>query len=379
MGRDRTGSLYYDRSGALYARITWIDPATHKRQQRKRKSKSGTTREARQHIRDLLTELDDSGDACAIDGATLTFDQLAKFYEKAYAIEATYDAHGTKTGGLRSWADACRKLVMLREYFRGRVREISYGDLAAFKRLRLSAPVTIKKRAGKLHEKIYRNEYRARSIASVHRELALLRRLLSIAVEHKWLRRNPFRDGPKLINPGEEHARERIASKEERDKLIAACSGAREALRPFLICAFDTGFRGSEIYRLKVGDVDFVNNCITAVSYKGQRRRERQFDMTKRLAIEMHQLCAGKDAGAAVWDFKSIKRSFATAKRLAGLAEANFRLHDARHTVATRLVQSGISLSETGKLLGHTQPSTTWRYAHVDRATQKRAALVLED
>jgi len=387
MGRDRTGSFYKDESGALYARITWTD-ASGKRQQRKRKALSGTRREARQHIKDLLDELDEQGDARSMDGANLTFKQLTDYYEKEYAKPAEYDKHGIKKAGLRSYKDVRRKLNLLRLHFRGRVREVSYGDLATFKRLRLKTPVEIKRRVkgrrGKPAPVTYVSEYHSRAIASVNRELSLLRRLFTIAVQHKWLKRNPFHDGDPLINIEEEEPRERIATKDERMALLAACTGKRDHLRPVLLLAFDTGFRGSEIYRLKISDVNFADNCITAVSYKGKRRRERQFDMTQRLARELQPLCEGRQPDDPLLTYnsrplKSVKRSFATAKRLAGMADANFRLHDARHTAATRLISLGLSLSATGKLLGHTNPKTTWRYMHADKDTRKRAAELLEE
>lgn len=375
MGRDRTGSFWRDSNGALYARITWVD-AKGKRRERKRKAISGTSREARRHIKEMLDELEDQGDERSIDGATLTFKQLSDYYEREYAIPAEYDQHGIKKAGLRSHQDVKRKLVVLRQHFRGRVREVSYGDLAAYKRLRLSTPVLVKKRVAK---KTYRDEYHPRSIASVHRELSLLRRLFTVAVQHKWIARNPFGQGDPLINLAEEQPRERIATKEERERLLAVCAGDREHLKPFLMMAFDTGFRGIEMYNLRVRDVNFDENCVTVVSYKGKRRRERQFDMTTRLANELRKLCKSKQPDDLLFGFRSVKRSFATAKRLAGLADANFRLHDARHTAATRMVRKGLSLSETGKLLGHTQPSTTWRYTHADKGTRKRAAQILED
>lgn len=40
------------------------------------------------------------------------------------------------------------------------------------------------------------------------------------------------------------------------------------------------------------------------------------------------------------------------------------RFHDKRHTIATRLVQSGVDLYKISKLLGHKDISTTQRYAH---------------
>ncbi len=378
MGRDRTGSFWRDQNGALYGRVTWVD-AKGKRRERKRKAFSGTTREARRHIKEMLDELEEQGDERSIDGAILSFKQLADYYEKEYAVPAEYDKHGIKKSGLRSYKDTRRKLRELRQHFGGRVREISYGDLNAFKRLRINTPVGINRRVKKRGNREYVTAYHPRSIASVNRELSLLRRLFTIAVQNKWLNRNPFNEGEALINISEEEPRERIATKQERDALLAACVGPREHLRPFLILALDTGFRGGEIYRLKVSDVNFDDNCIVAVSYKGRRRRERPFDMTVRLANEMRKLCEGKKPDDLVFGFKSVKRSFATAKRLAGMADANFRLHDARHTATTRLLTRGLSLSEAGKLMGHTQPNTTWRYMHADKTTRKRAAELLEE
>jgi hypothetical protein len=50
---------------------------------------------------------------------------------------------------------------------------------------------------------------RQRSIASVNRELSLLRNMLNVAVQEGWIR-NPFGGGRPLINAADEHKRERI-------------------------------------------------------------------------------------------------------------------------------------------------------------------------
>lgn len=368
MPRARTGSFWYDRNGDLYARVTWTDSKGKVREKR-RKSISRTKREAREHIKDILEEIEDQGDH-AIDAATLTFKQLVDYYKNNYAIEAEYDRKGIKTAGMRSWKDARRKADTLLEYFGGkkRVRDFTYGDLARFKAARLRAPT---------------QRGTPRQIASVHRELEILRRMFRIAVQSRWIRNTPFSEGDPLIEQAEEHQRERIATKEEENALLAACDEheRRRHLRPVLILAFDTGFRPIEARSLRVKDVNFEDNCITVVSYKGKRRRERTFDMTARLRAEMLKLCEGKKRNDLIFEFKSVKRSFATAKRVAaeqGIDLTGFRLYDARHTATTRLVRRGMSLEEAGKLMGHTQPKTTWRYMHVDKSRRRKAAELLE-
>jgi len=41
------------------------------------------------------------------------------------------------------------------------------------------------------------------------------------------------------------------------------------------------------------------------------------------------------------------------------------RLHDLRHSFASFAASGGLSLPMIGKLLGHAQPATTARYAHL--------------
>jgi integrase len=54
-----------------------------------------------------------------------------------------------------------------------------------------------------------------------------------------------------------------------------------------------------------------------------------------------------------------------------------YRIHDLRHSFASHLVSKGTSLHIVGKLLGHTQPQTTQRYAHVaDQALREAAEQV---
>jgi site-specific recombinase XerD len=60
---------------------------------------------------------------------------------------------------------------------------------------------------------------------------------------------------------------------------------------------------------------------------------------------------------------KDLKKFWTSVMRQAGIT--GYRRHDNRHTYASHLVSSGLSLEIVGRLLGHTNPSTTKRYAHL--------------
>ena len=64
--------------------------------------------------------------------------------------------------------------------------------------------------------------------------------------------------------------------------------------------------------------------------------------------------------------------SWDAARRRAGLAEV--RMHDLRHSFASFLVNSGRSLYEVQRLLGHHDPKVTMRYAHLSPAALIEAA-----
>jgi integrase len=67
-----------------------------------------------------------------------------------------------------------------------------------------------------------------------------------------------------------------------------------------------------------------------------------------------------------------LKRPWEVVAKRAGLD--GVRLHDLRHTFASFGAGGGLGLPVIGKLLGHTQASTTQRYAHLDADPLRRAS-----
>ena len=348
------------------------------RKQWTKRPQENTKTAARQLAKQMLAEMEGQGKK-AIDAANMTFAELADFYEETYLIDPEY-VDGRKVAGYRGKYVLGIILKTLKSYFRNdKIKEITHGDLKKFKAVRLKTPVEYGKNT-RGTDKPGNIGQRQRSIATVHKELSLLRRIFNVAVSNGWLIKNPFEMGDSLINPGDEKPRERIMTKDEEEKLLAACTGWNAHLRAIIICALDTGMRRGEIFKLKWADIDFENQIINIKAFNTKTMRERQVAMTSRLLQELFQLWQNSSRNPDELVFgitTSSKKGFVRVREQAGLPDLRF--HDLRHTHATRLVSAHIPLSEVGRVLGHTQANTTYRYVNANVETAKRAAAALDE
>ena len=57
----------------------------------------------------------------------------------------------------------------------------------------------------------------------------------------------------------------------------------------------------------------------------------------------------------------------------------DLRIHDCRHSYASRALALGESLPMIGRLLGHTQVETTARYAHLGKVSVRESAVRVSD
>jgi integrase len=146
-----------------------------------------------------------------------------------------------------------------------------------------------------------------------------------------------------------------------------------------VICALDTGMRQGEMLKLRWRDVDFENGINTVAAFNTKTMRERTLSMTARLSRELENLYeqSPKHPQGLVFGINdNVKRSFESVRRAAGIEDLRF--HDLRHAAATRLVGAHIPLSEVGRVLGHTQANTTYRYVNANVETARRAAAALD-
>lgn len=361
MPRIRKGAAV-EKNGKWYARIRWTDESGKRRDlwlMARNKS------HAQELIQEKIQELKEHGEK-TVDASRMTFCEFADYFEKNFLIPAEY-VDGRKVAGRRSIKGLKEQVDLMRSFFNKKpLRSISYGDLSRYKLQRLRTPTKRKEKT--------------RAIASVHRELALLRRMLNVAVREQWLLKNPFSLGESLISVADEKRRERILTREEEIELLNACEQPKcKHLRAIIICALDSGMRQGEILKLRWADVDLEAGLIVIRAFNTKTMKARTVAITTRLKIELDRLwtSSSKEIDALVFGVSdNVKNSFSTVREKVGLNDLRF--HDLRHTHATRLDDLGFTLPKIANQLGHTQLQTTLRYVNRDKTGVMQVANALD-
>lgn len=201
-----------------------------------------------------------------------------------------------------------------------------------------------------------------------NRVLALLSKMFSLAMAWGWRHDNPV----KGIERYREERRERWLSQDELHSLWQVLEAhpnqrAANAVRFQLL----TGARIGEVLSARWSDIDLERGVWIKPSHHTKQKR------TERLPLSAAALALLTAMREQPWVSETFlfpgdqpDRSLTTIRRFwrrvteqAGLE--GYRLHDNRHTYASHLVSSGLSLEIVGRLLGHTNPLTTRRYAHL--------------
>ena len=137
-----------------------------------------------------------------------------------------------------------------------------------------------------------------------------------------------------------------------------------------VILLLDTGARYSEISDINWRSIDLANRRIYL--WRTKTQSETTIHMTDRAFKVLSERSKNRDpnseyvftddkgTGPRGYSARAIRRCL----DLAGLEDV--KIHDLRHTAATRLIQNGLSLYEVSLILGHKNPNTTTKiYAHL--------------
>jgi integrase len=311
-----------------------------------------------------------------------TMDDLAKDFFKRYA-----NPH-KRASSIRNDEQMLNKLI-LPKIGNLRVRAVTRRDIET------------------LHHGLKETPYRA------NRVLALLSKMFTLAMEWGWRADNVAKGIPRYP----EDRRETWLTAEQIESLLAALDNysdqsAANAIRLLIL----TGAREGEVLSATWDQFDLKRGIWTKPSHHTKQKKIEHTPLSKSAQQLLQRMNSSRSSGtlfpgadkrkkeqseadhstdrrAPVREKPArvtIRRPWVQVCKAAGLAIAEqipgkrkttltiwkptIRIHDLRHTFASHLVSSGESLHIVGKLLGHTLPQTTARYAHLaDRALRDAA------
>lgn len=214
-----------------------------------------------------------------------------------------------------------------------------------------------------------------------NRILALLHKMFSLAVQWKWRSDNPVTG----IEKYQENKRTRWLQKDELIRLSNVLeSYPNQTVSNIVRLLLLTGARKHEVLEAMWDQFDLDNGVWTKKAHHTKQKKMEHTPLSP-AALDILRIIArdkkdspflfpGKIEGAPLQD---IKKSWATICKQANLEDCH--VHDLRHTYASHLASSGFSSSIIGKLLGHTQASTTQKYMHLaDEPLREATALFAE-
>jgi integrase len=237
----------------------------------------------------------------------------------------------------------------------------------------------------KLHRTITASGARVRA----NRTVALVRYLFALSVEWEMRLDNPANG----IKPNPEEKRERYLEGDEMARLFEALASQPNRTAANIIeLLLLTGARRSEVMRLRWDQVNFTTGVWTKPASTTKQKKLHRVPLNEpalELLTQVRKVCEDEAAkyghNPSEWVFPTrrgrargpvvdIKHVWNSVRRETGLADV--RLHDLRHQFASVVASNGGSLPLIGALLGHSQASTTQRYAHLFAATDQAGAVV---
>jgi len=203
-----------------------------------------------------------------------------------------------------------------------------------------------------------------RSNSTLNRYLTSFSAVLGCAVkDFLWMDENPCYKIRKLPEP---KGRIRYLSKEEKEVLLSHCD---PDLHDAVMLALLTGARKQEIWRLRFDAINFERKFISFLFTKSGTPRSVPMSsevhriIAKRLVDNHHNSSYVFPSPKKHDSPNSFTRAWKTALRSARID--NFRWHDLRHTSASYMIMAGISLRTVADVLGHSNISMTFKYAHL--------------
>lgn len=215
--------------------------------------------------------------------------------------------------------------------------------------------------------------------ATINRRLSAFRALFSWAVSQKLIPQVPFRV-PKMSQK-DSRVVERYLTREEREKMLAAAENSpHKWMKPAIIVSLNTGIRKGTLLKMKWNNVDLEHRCLVLEAAIMKGGKDATIPLNDAAYEELARLRAQttnhdyvfKEHGRKLHD---TREAFVKLLETAGIK--NFTWHCLRHDFASRLAMAGVSMKIVQKLMCHSTPQMTERYAHLAPGVLADAVSVL--
>lgn len=218
------------------------------------------------------------------------------------------------------------------------------------------------------------------SPASADHHIKLLRRVLNLAVQWELLEKNPLKGIPLLmVNNEVENYLDEVQTQALLEVLKTDPNRSVCHILMFLI---STGARLNEALTATWKNVSIDGGVWKVDATRSKSKKVRSIPLNDSALWVLEQLPSKgksaylfpspvKAADGKDEPYVTITRAWYRIRKLAGV---NVRIHDLRHSFASRLVCNGRSLYEVQQILGHSDPKVTMRYAHLSSKALQEAA-----
>ncbi|HZY60888.1 MAG TPA: tyrosine-type recombinase/integrase [Edaphobacter sp.] len=208
------------------------------------------------------------------------------------------------------------------------------------------------------------------SDGTIIKEVNTLKRLLNVAIEMGKIQVNHAQRAPVPKAP---EGRVRYLSPDELGNVLNFCP---EWLRPIAGLAVALGTRRGELLAVRWEDINMNAGTILLRKTKNGKPRPAFINaLARQVLVSMD---TGKRRGLLFPEVTPAQVTVAFIRACKDAGIEDFSLHDLRHTFASHARMNGVDLHDLQKLLGHSDPRMTDRYAHLSNEHLANAARRLD-
>ena len=204
---------------------------------------------------------------------------------------------------------------------------------------------------------------KAPSSAQLDREVALLKRMGSFAVEDaKMIEASPLRELPMINEP---NVREHVLDDAAFERLLQA---AEPALKPLILVAYETGIRIGVVKQLKWSQIDLQRRTVHLSSSQTKTKQSRTIVLSERVAHAIAELPRPLHSHFVFLNRRTqrpwvnIRKMWLRACKKAGLE--GLWIHDLRRSFVTNARRSGVPESVIMAMTGHRTRSVFFSVQH---------------